>query len=177
MFTKSDVHSSWCKHECEEKWVGGEKAGTTQQLMGNSVPVGRAALFPRRSAIAREDRSLLLPVNKHLILEQILRIKCVPIKQEPLSLHFTGSVDTPNVTGASSSFSSRLRLFPPIFKTPVFWCLINCRHLWPQNDTLLGSILLEYGFQSSHMKITIEGAFTYHIKYISEEPYYVYSGI
>lgn len=144
---------------------------------GQQCSCGESSPLPTQIGFAREDRSLLLPVNKHLILEQILGIKCVPIKQEPLSPHFTGSVDTPNVTGASSSFSSRLRLFPPIFKTPVFWCLINCRHLWPQNNTLLGSILLEYGFQSSHMKITIEGAFTYHIKYISEEPYYVYSGI
>lgn len=73
-----------------------------------------------------------------------------------------GSVNTHKVTGVSSSFSSRLRLFPLILKTPVFWCLINSRHLWPKNDTLLGSILLKYVFQSSHIKITTEDAFTYH---------------
>lgn len=60
--------------ECEERWVRGEEAGTAQRLTGDRVPAGRAALFPRRSAIAREDGPLLLTVNKHLISEQILGI-------------------------------------------------------------------------------------------------------
>lgn len=67
--------------ECGERWGGGEEAGTAQRLTGDRVPAGRAALFPRITAIAREEGLLLLTMNKHLILEQILGIKRVPIKQ------------------------------------------------------------------------------------------------
>ena len=67
--------------ECEERWVGGAEAGTAPRRTGGRVPAGRAARFPCRSAIAREDGPLLLTVNKHLILEQILGIKRAPINQ------------------------------------------------------------------------------------------------